>query len=157
MKPIAIASDHAGFKLKQYLLAQFAREKVDFIDCGCISEDRVDYIGYTLKVVSLIADSTCERGILLCGNGFAMAMLANRVPGMRAAVCHDAYTARTAREMGNANIISLGARVVGLELAWELTRIWLNSEFHIEPVKATNDGVNSGRSRVGGPELVALT
>jgi len=135
MIKIALCSDHAGYELKETIKIRLAQKGYELVDVGTQSAGRVDYVPYTLEVVQLMAAGICDRGIFFCGNGFAMAMLANRFPGMRAAVCHDVFTARTAREMGNANCISLGARVVGVELAWDLTNTWLKSEFLGETVE----------------------
>jgi ribose 5-phosphate isomerase B len=127
---VALGSDHAGFALKEYIRQKLEEEgKVEISDLGCYSPEVVDYPPVTLAVASAVARGEVERGILFCGNGYAMAMLANRLPGARATVCHDCYTARACREQGAANIISLGARVIGQELALELVRIWLASEF----------------------------
>ena len=130
MMKVAMGSDHAGFALKEFLKPRLAAANVEVVDCGCHSaERRVDFPEYTFKVVWELVSGNCERGIYTCGNGYAMAMVANRIPGMRATICHDAFTARTSKEMGDSNIVSMGARVVGPELAWDLVQIWLNSEF----------------------------
>lgn len=126
---IALGSDHAGFALKEMLKGRLFAAGYELIDLGCASSEPVDYLPVTLAAAHALVSGRCARAILACGNGYAMAMLANRVPGVRAAVCHDAFTARTCRTMGNANLISLGARVLGSELAWDLVQLWLSSEF----------------------------
>lgn len=126
---IALASDHAGFDLKERLRPLVGGNGHDVFDCGCWSRDRVDYLDYTLSAVVRLARGECDRAILACGNGFAMAMVANRFPGIRAAVCHDSYSARTSREMGDSNVLVFGARVVAIEYAAELAGIWLNAGF----------------------------
>lgn len=129
---IALASDHAGFDLKERLRSLVEGKGHELVDCGCRSRDRVDYLEYTLAAVSRLTSGECDRAILSCGNGFAMAMVANRFPGIRAAVCHDSYTARTSREMGDSNVAVFGARVVAIEYAAELAEIWLTACFRGE-------------------------
>jgi ribose 5-phosphate isomerase B len=127
---LALASDHAGFALKHHLLTKLEGAGYEVTDFGCYTDAPSDYHKPTLRATQAVINGVCERGIFVCGNGFAMACLANRLPGARATICHDVFTARTSREMGNTNLISLGARVLGESLAWELTRTWLESEFH---------------------------
>lgn len=129
---IALASDHAGYPLKEAVARWIREAGSEPVDCGCDGLEPVDYLEFTLAAVSQLTSGQCERAILLCGNGYAMAMVANRFPGVRAAVCHDPYSARTVVEMGGANTLSLGARVVGPDLAGELVRIWLESRFRAD-------------------------
>ena len=126
---LALAADHAGFELKTSVGRMLADAGHETVDCGCHGLEPVDYLDPTLALVQAMVSGGCERGICLCGNGYAMAMLANRFPGIRAAVCHDSFSARTVVEMGAANVISIGARVVGKELALELVEMWLASKF----------------------------
>jgi ribose 5-phosphate isomerase B len=126
---VAVSADHAGFELKEHVTRVLEAEGFEVADLGCHGPEPVDYLGFTLAVVEEIVTGRSERGICLCGNGYAMAMVANRFPGVRAAVCHDPFTARTAVEMGAANVISIGARVIGRELALDLVRLWIASEF----------------------------
>jgi ribose 5-phosphate isomerase B len=126
---LALASDHAGFELKEFLKPRLRVLDIDAVDCGCYSDEPVDYLDFTLAAAWKVLTGSCELAIGTCGNGFAMAMLANRLPGIRAAVCHDAFTARTAREMGDANFLAFGARVVAPEAVWDLARLALESEF----------------------------
>ena len=140
---LAVASDHAGFALKGALLEKLSKANYKVKDFGCHSADPTDYHEPTLRATRAVVTGECERGIFVCGNGFAMACLANRLPGARATICHDAFTARTSREMGNTNIVSLGARVVGDALAWDLVELWLKSEFRADVGRyaARNDRV----------------
>ncbi len=129
---IILASDHAGYNLKEYLKTRLCNQGLDVEDLGTHSDQHTSYVYYTLCAVRHLVDHPADKAIFACGNGIAMALLANRFPGMRAAVCHDPFTARTAREMVNANIISFGERIVGLELAWDLTSIYLADEYRGE-------------------------
>ena len=127
---VALGSDHAGFALKEYIREKLEEEgEVEISDFGCYSPEVVDYPPVTMAVASAVARGEVERGVFFCGNGYAMAMLANRLPGVRATVCHDCFTARACHEQGAANTISMGARVIGPELALDLVHIWLASEF----------------------------
>lgn len=163
---VAIASDHAGFALKEYLKPRVVGMVRQVIDFGCLSDSEpvADYAPVTLAVASELGEGRIDRAIYVCGNGFAMAMLANRIPGVRAAVCHDAFTARTCVEMGGANAISLGARVVGRELAGDLVGIWFAAEFQgginryrlrLEAVKAVERRLFGDRWRVRLREYLA--
>jgi ribose 5-phosphate isomerase B len=126
---IAIGSDHNGFKLKEEIkeyLKTLGREVDDY---GVVSEDPVDYPDVAVKLAEAIARGKHERGILVCGTGIGMAIAANKVPGVYAATCHDAYSTERARKSNNAQIMTMGAQVIGSELAKSLVDIWLESEF----------------------------
>ena len=127
---ITIAADHAGFTLKEHLGARLADAGHAIHDLGPFNDRLVeDYCPITLLAAAELIDGVADRVIYCCGNGFAMAMLANRLPGVRAAVCHDMFTARTVREMADCNAISFGARIIAPELAWDLTALWLSTPF----------------------------
>jgi ribose 5-phosphate isomerase B len=126
---IALGSDHAGFELKEDLRAYLAAQKIDVLDLGTHSEDSVDYPDLAVKVAEKVARGEVERGLLICGTGIGMSIVANRFAGVRAALCHDLYTARVSREHNNANILALGGRLIGKGLAREILKVWLETEF----------------------------
>jgi ribose 5-phosphate isomerase B len=126
---IALGSDHAGFELKEDLRAYLAGQKIDVLDLGTHSEDSVDYPDLAVKVAEKVARGEVERGLLICGTGIGMSIVANRFAGVRAALCHDLYTARVSREHNNANILALGGRLIGKGLAREILKVWLETEF----------------------------
>ena len=103
--------------------------KVDYQDIGCRPGESVSYPDIAERVALAVAQGDCERGILICGTGIGMAIAANKVPGVRAACCHDVYSAERARKSNNAQIITMGGLVIGEELAKKLLDIWLQSEF----------------------------
>jgi len=126
---IAIASDHAGFRLKEEVV-QFLRERGhEVIDFGCHEESSVDYPDYGAEVARRVSSGEVQRGILICGTGVGMSIVANKFPRVRAAlVCHE-YAARIAKEHTDANILVLAGRVVGKVLAEEMVRAWLEASF----------------------------
>jgi transaldolase/glucose-6-phosphate isomerase len=126
---IAIGSDHAGFDLKEALKGFLGDEKHEVVDVGTHSRDPVDYSDYAQAVGEAIRGSRAERGILLCGSGVGASMAANRIPGIRAGLCHDTYSAHQGVEHDGMNVLVLGGRVVGVELARELIRAFLNATF----------------------------
>ena len=126
---IALGSDHAGFELKEDLRSYLTQMKIDALDLGTYSEDSVDYPDVAVKVAEKVARGEVERGLLICGSGIGMSIVANRFAGVRAALCHDLYTARISREHNNANILTLGGRLIGKGLAREILRVWLETEF----------------------------
>lgn len=126
---IALGADHGGWELKEVIkpfLRGLGHEVQDF---GTHDETSVDYPEFGEAVASAVAEGGADRGILVCGTGIGMCMVANKHPGIRAALCHDLYTARLSREHNDANILVLGGRVVGKGLALEMVRVWLETEF----------------------------
>ena len=128
-RPVAIGSDEAGFELKARLCEVIRAEGFEVLDYGCHSLEPVDYPDVAFEVAHAVARGEHERGILVCGTGIGMAIAANKVPGVRAAQAHDPYSAERARKSNDAQILTLGARVIGPDLAATLVRIWLRSEF----------------------------
>lgn len=126
---IAIGCDEAGFELKELLKNYIVKKGHEAEDFGVFNTDPVLYPDIAVKVASSVAESRNERGILVCGTGIGMAITANKVPGIRAAVCHDPYSAERARKSNDAQIVCFGARIIGAELAKLLVDTWLDSEF----------------------------
>jgi len=126
---IAIGADHAGYKLKEKVIGLLKELGHTYQDFGGQGEPGDDYPDFAAPVAQVVARGEFERGILVCGTGLGMGYAANKVPGIRAAVCHDTYSARLSREHNDANILCLGARVVGPGLALDIVRAWLNAEF----------------------------
>ena len=124
---IAIGNDHAAVELKKWLMKEFV--DVDFINIGTDSEESVDYTDYSLEVCKKVIEGKAELGILICGTGTGMAISANKVKGIRAAMCYNEMMAEYARRHNNANIVAIGARVMEDELAKRVVRIFLNTPF----------------------------
>lgn len=126
---IALAADHGGYELKEIVKNDVLQGGHQVEDLGCFSADSVDYPDFAAKVVEKVVSGDCQRGILVCGTGIGMAIAANRHPSIRAANCSDIYTAKMSREHNNANVLCLGARVIGTAVALEIVRVWLETEF----------------------------
>jgi len=127
--PIIIGSDHAAFPLKEKV-KQFVIEKgIEIEDVGTDGEGSVDYPDFGIKVAKAVSSGEYPRGILLCGTGLGMSMVANRFPHVRAALCSDLFSARMSREHNDSNILVLGGRTVGDALAFELVKTWLETPF----------------------------
>jgi ribose 5-phosphate isomerase B len=128
-KPIVVGADHNGWKLKD-ALAQYLRDKgYTVVDVGVNSDDPVNYPEIAVKLAETIRDKTYDRGILVCGTGAGMVIVANKVPGVRAVCIHDPYTAERARGSNDAQIVTFGSQVIGLFAAKKMIDIWLESEF----------------------------
>jgi len=126
---IAIGADHAGYDLKQYLIAHLRGQGHEMIDLGTHSTESVDYPPYCAAVGRAVRDGQADLGIVLGGSGQGEQLAANKVHGVRAALCNDLYTARMARSHNDANVLSMGARVVGLGLAEEIVALFLTTPF----------------------------
>jgi len=126
---LAIGCDIAGLPLKQVVYDHLLGRGIETVDFGVLPDQDIDYPDIGHAVAGQVAAGNFDRAILICGTGIGMAIVANKVPGIRAAVCHDPYSAERARKSNDAQVMALGARVVGPELAKTLTDIWLASEF----------------------------
>ena len=126
---IAIGSDHGGFEYKASIIKALQVKGYDVVDMGTYSPESCDYPIIAKKVARAVAKGDFEKGILVCGSGIGMSMAANKVKGIRAAVCGDTFSARATRAHNNANILCLGQRVVGEGLALDIVDIWLTTKF----------------------------
>jgi ribose 5-phosphate isomerase B len=129
---IAIGADHAGFGLKQILADYLSQLGHDVIDQGTGSEQPVDYPDFAEAVAKVLLDGEAERGVLICGSGVGASVSANKIPGIRAGLCHDSYSARQGVEHDDINMLVLGARVIGVELARDLVDHFLAARFNGE-------------------------
>lgn len=126
---IALGSDHGGFGLKQEIISHLEKKGYEIKDYGTYSTESCDYPDFALKAAEGVAGKECDLGILVCGTGIGISIAANKVPGIRAALCSDTFSAHATREHNNANILALGERVVGKGLALDIVDAFLNAEF----------------------------
>ncbi len=150
---IAIGCDEAAVGLTDILRKHLKDKGIELEDYGVFSEDKVDYPDIAVKVAESVAAGNTERGILVCGTGIGMCITANKIPGVRAALCHDTYSAERSRKSNDAQVITMGARVIGPELAKAIIDVWLVSEFvgggstaKVEKMKAVDERYRLGRS-----------
>lgn len=129
---IAIGCDHAGVELKKEILSLLDSLLIEHIDYGTNSSESVDYPDFGEKVSEEVSSGKIEKGILICGTGIGMSIVANKFPGVRASLCNDLFTARMSRLHNDANILVIGGRVVGKDLAKEIVRTWVNTPFEGE-------------------------
>ena len=132
IKTIAIGSDHGGFTLKQEVVKYLTEKNIDFEDFGCYSEKSCDYTEYGRAVAEAVAAGKYEKGILICGTGIGISITANKVRGIRCALCSDCFSAEATREHNDANILALGGRVVGSGLALKIVDTFFNTPFSNE-------------------------
>ncbi|MBR6721871.1 ribose 5-phosphate isomerase B [bacterium] len=126
---VAIGSDHGGFRYKESIIDYLKIRDIEYIDVGTYTPESCDYPEIARKVAELVTSGKVDRGILVCGTGIGMSIAANKVHGIRAALCSDTYSARVSRAHNNANILCLGERVIGEHLALDITDIWLKTGF----------------------------
>ncbi len=126
---ITIASDHAGFEFKRLILGFLSEKDIEYVDFGTNNNDSVDYPDYAIKVAESVSKGEMDRGILICGTGIGMSIVANKFHGVRAALCHNAETAEASRRHNDANILVLGGRILDEKAALSIVEIWLETEF----------------------------
>ena len=129
---IAIACDHAGIDLKPAVIAVLDELGIPYKDFGTYTRESVDYPVYGARAANAVAKGECDRGIIMCGTGVGIGMAASKVRGIRCVTCTDTYSAKMSRLHNDANMLSLGARVLGTELAKDIVRVWLMTEFEGE-------------------------
>ena len=126
---IALGSDHGGYGLKQEIIKYLEEKGIEYKDYGCYDESPCDYPVFGKKAARAVASGECEKGILICGTGIGISIAANKIKGIRAALCHDVFSAKATREHNDANMLAMGARVVGPGLAVMIVDTFLNTEF----------------------------
>jgi ribose 5-phosphate isomerase B len=126
---MVIGSDHAAYTLKEKIKDYLVKRSIDVEDAGCHSEDSVDYPDFGIKVASMVSTGKFEKGILMCGTGIGMSMVANKFPHIRAALCGGLFPAMMSRRHNDSNILVMGARVIGESLAMEIVKVWLETPF----------------------------
>ena len=126
---IVIGSDHAAYALKAKIKDYLVKRSIDVRDAGCHSEASVDYPEFGIKVASMVSAGKFQKGILMCGTGIGMSMVANKFPHVRAALCNGLFAAMMSRRHNNSNILVMGARVIGDILAMEIVKVWLETPF----------------------------
>lgn len=141
---IAIGSDHGGFELKKEIMEHLKERNIEFKDFGTYTKDSCDYPVYAKKVAEAVLSKECEFGILLCGTGIGISIAANKIKGIRAALCHDCFSAEATRSHNDANILAMGGRVVGPGLALKIVDIFLDTKFsndarHIRRINLIED------------------
>lgn len=141
---IALGSDHGGFALKQEIKVYLEQQGFEYKDYGCFDEQSCDYPVYAKAVANAIVGGECDKGILICGTGVGISIAANKVKGIRAALCHDTFSAQATREHNDANVLAMGARVVGSGLAVKIVDTFLHTDFsgdtrHVNRIRQIED------------------
>jgi len=141
---IAIGCDHGGYELKEEIIEFLKTKNIEYKDFGTYTADSVDYPEYGKKVANAVVNGECEKGILICGTGIGISIAANKIKGIRAALCHDCYSAQATREHNDANVLALGGRTTGVEVAKKIVETFLETEFsneerHIKRISQLED------------------
>ncbi|MGI5907832.1 MAG: ribose 5-phosphate isomerase B [Christensenellales bacterium] len=126
---IALGSDHGGFELKQNVMAHLEKKQIEFKDFGCYSSDSVDYPDLAVPVANAVLSGDYDLGILICGTGIGISISANKIRGIRCALCSDTFSAHATREHNDANILAMGGRVVGTGVALDIVDAFLGAAF----------------------------
>ena len=143
---IGIGSDHGGYDLKQAVIAYLKEQGMEYKDFGCMDKKSCDYPIYGKAVAEAVADGSCEKGIVICTTGIGISIMANKVPGIRCALCSDTVSARLTREHNDANVLAMGGGIIGNNLALSIVDTFLNTEFsgeekHQRRVNMINDAL----------------
>lgn len=143
---IGIGSDHGGYDLKQAVIAYLKEQGMEYKDFGCMDKNSCDYPIYGKAVAEAVADGSCEKGIVICTTGIGISMIANKVPGIRSALCADTVSARLTREHNDANVLAMGGGIIGNNLALSIVDTFLHTEFsgeekHQRRVNMINDAL----------------
>lgn len=143
---IGIGSDHGGYDLKQAVIAYLKEQRMEYKDFGCMDKNSCDYPIYGKAVAEAVADGSCEKGIVICTTGIGISMIANKVPGIRCALCADTVSARLTREHNDANVLAMGGGIIGNNLALSIVDTFLHTEFsgeekHQRRVNMINDAL----------------
>ncbi|MGN1317901.1 MAG: ribose 5-phosphate isomerase B [Lachnospirales bacterium] len=141
---IGLGCDHGGLELKNTVIDYLKSQNIEYKDYGTYTSDSCDYPIYGKAVANAVASGECDKGIIICGTGIGISIAANKVKGVRAALCHDVFSAKATREHNNANILAMGARVIGPGLALEIVEAFLATEFsnderHIRRISMLED------------------
>lgn len=143
---IALGCDHGGYDLKQEVIKYLEERNIPYVDYGCDGYESCDYPIFAKKVANAIVTKECDKGILICGTGIGISIAANKIKGIRAALCHDCFSAQATREHNDANILAMGARVIGAGHAIKVVDTFLNTEFskderHIHRIDLIEDKI----------------
>lgn len=141
---IALGCDHGGLELKKTVMSYLDAQNIEYKDFGTYTSESCDYPVYGKAVANAVAKGECDKGIIICGTGIGISITANKVKGIRAALCHDVFSAKATREHNNANILAMGARVIGPGLALEIVKAFLETDFsnderHIRRINMIED------------------
>ncbi len=126
---IALGGDHAGFRLKQAVAQRYSSLLTSLVDCGTDSESSCDYPDFAISVSKELITAKADRGIVICGSGVGVSVAANKIPGIRAAICHDTYSAHQGVEHDDMNVLCIGGRIIGPELAFEIIDAFLSARY----------------------------
>jgi len=129
MERIALGADHAGYRLKEFVKKLLEEKGIEVVDVGTHSEERCHYPAYAAEVAKMVSRGEVDRGILICGSGIGMSIVANKFKGIRAALCHNIYSAKFSRLHNDSNVLCLGGRVTGEDLTREIVEVWLSTPF----------------------------